>query len=97
MPTAALDSCAQRIKTPSAQLALAIGISPASFERRRRRKILKKSESEVLYRIAYLLAMGAELFGSFPATWRWLQGLHLGSKGIPSLELLQNGNRRPRG
>jgi len=85
----ALQSFARHINLTPARLAGEIGIAPATYDRRRRQSQLNREESEVLSRVARVVALGCELFGSAQATWRWLEQPNPAWQNSRPLDLLQ--------
>jgi len=88
-PFGALRALGASLDLSPAKLALALGIAPATYDRRRRSKRLASAESEIVSRLARILVLGKELFGSAGGTWKWLVRSNRAFDGARPIELLQ--------
>ena len=70
---AALEAFQQRYQMTQAQMQYLIDVSERTLARRKAEKILNKSESDRLYRVARIAAMAEEIFGSPAATAAWFK------------------------
>ncbi len=89
LPFGALSALGVALDLSPAKLALALGIAPATYDRRRRSKRLDSGESEIVSRLARILVLGKELFGSVAGTWKWLGRANRAFEGARPIELLQ--------
>lgn len=88
-PFGTLSALGVSLNLSPAKLALALGIAPATYDRRRRSKRLDSAESEIVSRLARILVLGKELFGSVGGTWKWLGRANRAFEGAKPIELLQ--------
>jgi putative toxin-antitoxin system antitoxin component (TIGR02293 family) len=89
LPFEALRNFARCVEVSTPQAAKFLGIPSATYTRRQRRKQLSTPESETLSRVARVLVLGQELFGSVDRTWQWLLRPNAGFDDARPIDLLR--------
>lgn len=90
LPFQALKALAGHVKLSTSKVAVLIGMAPATYDRRRRgEKPLTATESETLSRVARILVLGTNVFGSTEDTWNWLLKKNKGFDGERPIDLLR--------
>lgn len=69
----ALEALQQRYRITQVQMEYLLNISARTFARRKVERILTKSESDWLYRVARVAVRAEDVLGSAQATERWLK------------------------
>ena len=84
----ALEAIQRRYQITQAQIQYLIDISERTFARRKVERVLTKSESDRLYRVARVAAMTEDVLGSAQAAERWLKEPIPALGGVTPLSLL---------
>lgn len=90
LPFRSLELLCDRADVAPSRFASSIGIPSATFDRRRISQRLDARESELVSRVARILLIGANIFGSISGTWKWLGRPNRAFGSLPPIELLRS-------
>lgn len=71
-PYAAFEACLETLEWKSSDLAELLGVATRTLARRKSSRQLSPTESDRLYRIAYIARMATDVFGTLEKARAWL-------------------------